>query len=1382
MLAANCEFDNFTSQLIRDQLVARCYCKEIQKKLLTCKDPSLDKAVDIAKSIETSMDDVKQLETALSSTAISGAVSSTTISGATSNSPATRTPFMPRGNFRRPYSSRGGGFRQSDSRMFCYRCGSSSHVSSFRNCPAANQQCGQCGKMGHFAKICMRGRRGGTRGNVRCVINDESMNENDDNFSYEGDFSHEDVMHQEYVVVVMDSHDKSISHDIPDPEVDVIIGKDHVQLLVDTGARITIISQDKYTKFWHDKSLLPPDILTVAFEGSRINLLGFFWADINVLGVTIKGKVYVAKKGINVLGLIHQAEIGLTIKPGLANPVFIDKQIRDTPVTTINNNTLCTHTHDTWEQKFSKIFENRLGKITNFQHTIRVKDNVVPTKHKLRNVPLSIRSDLSKHLKALCDQGIIEKVESTLWLSPIVLAKKRSGDLRMCVDLRTLNEAIWVDGFPLPRIEDLIAKVGSSSWFTKLDLKAAYHQVELDPQSRHLTAFVTPDGVFQFCRLPFGLASAAAVFQRLMSEMFAHNPNVVVFQDDILIFTKTESEHDQAINEVFEVLENRGLTLQKAKCIFKAKEIEYLGHIISEKGIKPRPGLVKSIIEAPAPQNREQLLSFLVILGLTLICGAVKISTSQCALETEYFCSGIPQEYPENLKSILFILTNIGVINSTVFTSANLKSVTSLTLANSGITRIEPGALHAFQGLTKLALYGNHLTTFAPAWFSNPGRLDNLTMTGNKIQELKPYMLSGFLNLTILNLAKNEIRSLSSGSFSNLPRVTQIDLSDNRLTTLKRDVFDDRRYPMVKLSGNPWNCTCELQDFSVFLQELKNASRLEDASSVICHSPLEVKGIHVWNVSVFNCSSDITSSTTDNLFRKAGLPIIIVVCLALLIIFWVLLMLWKKKQDSKQVQPDQEHTVGKRMGEKSKEPGIFIISKGPLNVTGPEKRVRKALQKVSDAPSGTTKGRARSASAILLRSQFPKASVRQPCPNAEKKEPLQYTNEMLTEHGRRHGGHDNSMEEWYFNSLKEVERNPFGSDGADLTTVVQNIYLLQDPAGMSQFAMQPQTPQEGLRNDGQDAITKSDNTEPLLYFSIDREPEDSRHTEDGVDNSATPVGAVLGARPIRRTLTWPQARRQQSQDQGNVWLEEDFLKAKHGVLSQQWGRFMAKTVTDPEMNTVTDPEGQQPKVFDLAQMSLNKYEKQQFDPTHRLKEQTLSDDMMAQASEEEEECQTKLDKAYLSPEGDHSDYDLVLNSLKTYRLSQLDEKRGTKEQATVSSKFVPSTKKGVKAGNALERAYTTPIRKATKGVGTTRSRQKTHSPPESHGNSYDDDVMKERAGHTGSPADDTLLENNEYNFIDLLHEVVENHGRWTRERWKQTHQQRMASRPFLQTQ
>ncbi|XP_078533910.1 gypsy retrotransposon integrase-like protein 1 [Lissotriton helveticus] len=451
----------------------------------------------------------------------------------------------------------------------------------------------------------------GKRNDIRCVINENDYSPDLNSFEHSTDYSEYDVTSQEYVVVVKDNNTACRTFLVPDPEVDATIDKCHIQLLVDTGARITIVSYDKYSHFWHDKCLLPPDVLSVAFEGSRINLLGYFWAEISIFNKVIKGKVYVAKRGINVLDLIHQAEFGVTIKPGLPNPVFIEEcniphsmSSPSVPVCNILNDKL-------WELKFKKVFEDRLGKITNFQHFIKVKDGITPVKHKLRNVPLSIREDLSKHLKSLCEQGIIEKVESTLWISPIVLARKRSDDLRMCVDLRSLNQAIWVDGFPLPRIEDLIAKVGSSTWFSKFDLKAAYHQIELHPLSRHLTAFVTPDGVFQFRRLPFGLASAAAVFQRIMSEMFEELSNVVVFQDDILIFTQSEDEHDKVIDQVFHILEHRGVTLQKSKCVFKTREVEYLGHIISENGIRPRSGLVKSIIEAPAPSNKEQLLAFL---------------------------------------------------------------------------------------------------------------------------------------------------------------------------------------------------------------------------------------------------------------------------------------------------------------------------------------------------------------------------------------------------------------------------------------------------------------------------------------------------------------------------------------------------------------------------------------------------------------------------------------------------------------------------------------------------------------------------------------------------------------------------------------------------
>ncbi|XP_061460470.1 uncharacterized protein LOC133373984 [Rhineura floridana] len=279
-----------------------------------------------------------------------------------------------------------------------------------------------------------------------------------------------------------------------------------------------------------------------------------------------------------------------------------------------------------------------------------------------------------------------------------------------------------------------------------------------------------------------------------------------------------------------------------------------------------------------------------MIFGLALVWASVKLSRFQCVLEKEYFCSSIPNGFPEGLASILFVVTNLEVINSTIFSSPSLASVASLALANSGITKIEPGAFHAFQSLSKLSLYQNSLTAVTASWLSNPGRLENLTAAQNLIAKIGPASFSGFSNLTTLNLANNRIHQIASGSFKDLPKLTLLDLSGNNLTSLTRNVFSGLMPPVMKLGGNPWNCSCEIQDFGLFLQELINASLLEDAASVVCRSPPSLDRVPVWNISDLNCTPAFYSSAYGSTFHTVGLPALLA-CLGTLA-FGALLLLF----------------------------------------------------------------------------------------------------------------------------------------------------------------------------------------------------------------------------------------------------------------------------------------------------------------------------------------------------------------------------------------------------------------------------------------------------------------------------------------------------------
>ncbi|KAJ1177271.1 hypothetical protein NDU88_002532 [Pleurodeles waltl] len=142
-------------------------------------------------------------------------------------------------------------------------------------------------------------------------------------------------------------------------------------------------------------------------------------------------------------------------------------------------------------------------------------------------------------------EEVIEPVEASEWISPVVITQKADGRLRFCVDLRSVNQNIVVDMIPLSNINELLTLVKNRKFFSKLDLRSAYHQIRLHEDSKPLTAFVTTEGTFQFKRLPFGLASAARIFQRAMARVLEGVDDVIYFQDDILVMGKTVTDHNE---------------------------------------------------------------------------------------------------------------------------------------------------------------------------------------------------------------------------------------------------------------------------------------------------------------------------------------------------------------------------------------------------------------------------------------------------------------------------------------------------------------------------------------------------------------------------------------------------------------------------------------------------------------------------------------------------------------------------------------------------------------------------------------------------------------------------------------------------------------------
>ena len=226
------------------------------------------------------------------------------------------------------------------------------------------------------------------------------------------------------------------------------------------------------------------------------------------------------------------------------------------------------------------------------------------------------RDVIAEHIKEMLAKQIITPSFSP-WSSPVVLVKKKSGEVRFCVDYRRLNSITKKDVYPLPRIEDVLDRLGGAKYFSSLDLASGYWQVAMDPEHQEKTAFVTQDGLFEFRRMPFGLCNAPATFQRLMDRVLAGLKwdQCLVYLDDIVVFGQTFDEHQERLRAVLSAIRKAGLTLKTSKCRFAFQVLAVLGHVIDQDGLHPDPAKLVAVRNFPAPKNLRQLREFLGLAG-----------------------------------------------------------------------------------------------------------------------------------------------------------------------------------------------------------------------------------------------------------------------------------------------------------------------------------------------------------------------------------------------------------------------------------------------------------------------------------------------------------------------------------------------------------------------------------------------------------------------------------------------------------------------------------------------------------------------------------------------------------------------------------------------
>ena len=262
--------------------------------------------------------------------------------------------------------------------------------------------------------------------------------------------------------------------------------------------------------------------------------------------------------------------------------------------------------------KFQEVFvgpDGKLGRTNLIKHKINTGDHR-PIRQHPRRVPLHLQEEAKGQVKKMLQEGVIEP-SSSPWSAPVVLVRKKDGTYRYCIDYRMLNKVTVGDAYPIPRVS--FDQLEGAKWFGTLDLQSGYWQVEMDQADKEKTAFVCKEGLFQFNLMPFGLTNAPSTFERLMEMVLAglQYQICLIYLDDVIVYGKSFEEEISRLGKVFCRLQDAGLKLKPQKCVLFQKQVTYLGHIVSERGVAPDPAKIESVKGWPTPTNVTEVRSFL---------------------------------------------------------------------------------------------------------------------------------------------------------------------------------------------------------------------------------------------------------------------------------------------------------------------------------------------------------------------------------------------------------------------------------------------------------------------------------------------------------------------------------------------------------------------------------------------------------------------------------------------------------------------------------------------------------------------------------------------------------------------------------------------------
>ena len=391
--------------------------------------------------------------------------------------------------------------------------------------------------------------------------------------------------------------------------------KTGTKFLVDTGAEVSIVRPTRIDQSFksYDRSLFAANHSPIATYGNKPLTLQlgsqqkFSWIFI------------VADVKYNIIGSDFLTHFGMTVNFNKKCLVF--ENTKSIP--------LIFQMASKVDYPISFVSENKYSDVLlNYPEVTCPRDKLNKVKHKVTHkivfegYPCSARvRQLSpeklkwakKEIDELLEAGIIRRSNSP-FASALHMVPKSSASgntFRLCGDYRQINRGTVVDKYPVPNLQTLFHRLGGSSIFSKVDLVKAYHQIPMDEDSIAITAITTPFGLFEYLYMPFGLRNASATFQRFIDHVLQGMSNAIAYVDDIIVFSNSPDEHVKHLNELFSRLKNFGVIVNPTKSQFGLLKLQFLGHVVTDNGIKPLPSKVEAIQKYPLPKDVKQLRTYL---------------------------------------------------------------------------------------------------------------------------------------------------------------------------------------------------------------------------------------------------------------------------------------------------------------------------------------------------------------------------------------------------------------------------------------------------------------------------------------------------------------------------------------------------------------------------------------------------------------------------------------------------------------------------------------------------------------------------------------------------------------------------------------------------